>query len=67
MSVNQLFCFHSVSSDNLASQVDGELEQPRILSEQKQEFAQAFDLMVSVLQTEISRILVRIHSVCEAM
>ena len=72
MWVSISFFVFIVSSDNLMRQINGELEQPRttvyrVLSELKQEFAQAFDLVVSILQTEISRILLRIHSACEAM
>lgn len=51
----------------MRQRIDGELEQVRrnvhrILSEQQQEFAQAFGLHDEHSSSEVSQILVRIHS-----
>ena len=59
-----MFSSFVIKQLQIRQRIDGELEQlrsivRRILSEQQQEFAQAFGLL---LQTEKSRILVRIHS-----
>ena len=66
--VNHIFSFLIVSSDNLMRQrMDREMEHlrsnvHRILSEQQQEFAQAFGLHDEHSSSEVSHILVHIHS-----